>query len=101
MNNSLQYLVVISKTKFKEKFVKLLTENGGKGISTIYGKGSISSNVLIQSFGLDSDTKRLVLSCLISTENAKIILDILTQKYNFTKPNTGVAFTIPVEGLMF
>ncbi len=101
MNNNLQFLVIISKTKFKDKFTTLLTENGGKGLTTIYGNGSVSSNVLAQSFGLDNDVKRLVLQCLITTENAKHILQILTEKYNFNKPNTGIAFTIPVEGLMF
>ena len=101
MDNTLQYLVIISKTKFKDKFIKLLTENGGKGLTTIYGKGSVNAGVLAQSFGLDNDVKRLVLQCLITTENAKNILQILLKKYNFNKPNTGMAFTIPVEGLMF
>ena len=101
MNNNLQYLVIISKTKLKDKLMKLLTENGGKGLITMYGKGSVSSSVLAQSFGLDSDTKRLILQCLIMTENAKEVLQILIDKFNFNKPNSGIAFTIPVEGLMF
>lgn len=101
MDNKLQFLVIISKTKFKEKFSNLLIENGGKGLITIYGKGSVSSSVLAQSFGLDNDVKRLVLQCLITTENAKNVLQILTEKYHFDKPNTGIAYTIPVEGLMF
>ncbi len=101
MNSNLQYLVIISKTKLKDKFMKLLTENNGKGVITIYGKGSVSSNVLAQSFGLDSDTTRLILQCLITTESAKNVLQILIDKFNFNKPNSGIAFTIPVEGLMF
>ena len=101
MDNNLQYLVIISKTKLKDKFMKLLNENGGKGLNTIYGKGSVSSSVLMQSFGLDSDTKRLFLQCLISSENAKNVLQILVEKYNFNKPNSGIAFTIPVQGLVF
>ena len=109
MDNTLQHLVIISKTKLKDKFMKLLTENNGKGVITIYGKGSVSSNVLAQSFGLDSDTTRLILQCLITTESAKNVLQILIDKFNFNNEiklidiieenNTAYAVTEHIESL--
>ena len=101
MNNKLQYFVIITKPKIKEKCIKTLTENGGKGITSIYANGSVSSSILSQSFGFDSDTKRLLIYSLITTENAKNLIEIFNNEYDFNKPNTGIAFSIPVEGLMF
>ncbi len=100
MKNKLQYFVIITKPKIKDKCIKTITENGGKGITTIYANGSVSSSILSQSFGFDSDTKRLLIYSLITTENAEKLIDLFNNEYNFKKPNTGIAFTIPVEGLM-
>ena len=72
MDTNLQYFVIIGKTKLKDKFTELLAENGGKGIGNIYGKGSLSPSILAQSFGLDSDNKRVLVFCLVTKENAKI-----------------------------
>lgn len=101
MSNKLQYFVIITKPKIKDKCIKTLTENGGKGVTSIYANGSVKSNILSQTFGLDSDTKRLLIYSVITTENAQRLIDVFTNEFNFNKPNTGIAFTIPIEGLMF
>ncbi len=97
----LQNFVIVAKPKLKEKLSALLIENGAHSISTTYGHGSVSKSILAQAFGLDAEQKKVVISCLIKMENAKKIMDVLYNEYKFYKPNTGVAFTIPVEGLMF
>lgn len=97
----LQNLYIVAKPKLKDKLSKLLIDNGAHSISTIYGHGSVSKNILAQAFGLDAEQKKVILSCLIKEESAKTIIDILYSEYKFNKPNTGVAFTLPVEGLMF
>ena len=97
----LQNFVVVAKPKLKEKLSSLLIENGACSINTVYGHGSVSKSILAQAFGLDAEQKKVIISCLIKTESAKKIIDILYTEYNFNKPNSGVAFTMPVEGLMF
>ncbi len=97
----LQNLYVIAKPKLKEKLSKLLIDNGAHSINTIYGHGSVSKSILAQVFGIDAEQKKVIISCLMKTDNAKNIIDILYDEFNFNKPNTGVAFTLPVEGLMF
>ena len=97
----LQNLIIVAKPKLKEKISTLLIENGGHSINTVYGHGSVSKSILAQAFGLEAEQKKVIISCLIKTESAKNLIDILYTEYNFNKPNSGVAFTLPVDGLMF
>ena len=72
----LQNLYIISKPKLKTKLSKLLLENGAHSINTIYGHGSVGKNILAQAFGLDAEQKKVIISCLMKTDNAKNIIDI-------------------------
>ena len=83
--NGLQYFVIIGSTKLREKFSSLLIENGAHSINTIYGRGSVGKSILAQAFGLDSDQKKAIISCLIPTENAKKVIDVLYDEYKFNK----------------
>ncbi len=97
----LQNFVIVAKPKLKEKLSALLIENGAHYINTTYGHGSVSKSILAQAFGLDAEQKKVIISCLIKMENAKKIMTVLYNDFKFYKPNTGVAFTVPVEGLLF
>ena len=101
ITSELQYFVIIGNTKLREKFTNLLIENGGHSIDTIYGRGSVGKSILAQAFGLDADQKKAIISCLIPTENAKKVIDILYEEYKFSKANTGIAFSVPIQKLLF
>ena len=100
-NSKLQYFVLICNPKQKGKFFELLSDYGVKNITTVSAHGSVPQGVLAKAFGLESTDKKLMLSALIPTETAKEIIDILYNEFKFNKPNTGIAYTIPVEGLLF
>ncbi len=100
-NNTLQYFALICNPKQKEKFYSLLKEYGANAINTVSAKGSVTKSVLAQAFGLDATDKKLFMSSLLPTEKAEELIKVLYEKYNFQKPNTGIAYTIPVEGLLF
>lgn len=97
----LQYFVIICKQKKKDKFLKLLTEYDAHSIDTVYGKGSASCGALALALGLEGDCARAVISCLIPTPRAEELTAVLLSEYGFEKPNTGIAFSVPVEGLAF
>jgi len=99
--NSLQYFVIIAAQKKKDKFLSLLGEYGAKQIDTVYGHGSMSPSALAAAFGFDAEQGRVVISSLVKTEKAKELIDVLYKDYHFDKPNTGIAFSISVEGLVF
>ena len=97
----LQYFVIIAEQKKKNKFLTLLNDHGARGIETIYGHGSMSPSAIAAAFGLEAEQGKVLIACLIKSEDARELIDILYNDYNFKKPNTGIAFGIPVEGLAF
>ncbi len=99
--NALQYLVIIAEQKKKDKFLSLLGDHGARGIETVYGHGSMSPSAIAAAFGFEAEQGKVLITCLVKTENAKELIDILYNDYNFKKPNTGIAFTVSVEGMAF
>ena len=99
--NSLQYFVIIAEQKKKNKFLSLLCDHGAKGVEVVYGHGSMSPSAIAAAFGFEAEQGKVLISCLLKSEKARELLDILYHDYNFKKPNTGIAFGIPVEGLAF
>lgn len=95
------YFVIISEQKKKDKFLNLLLDNEAHAIDIVYGYGSLSTNPIAKAFGLDIESNKVIISCLIKVEQAKKLIDILYQEYHFNKPNTGIAFSILVECLSF
>ncbi|MBQ9162666.1 MAG: hypothetical protein IJX74_05260 [Clostridia bacterium] len=99
--SALQYLVIIAEQKKKNKFLTLLSEHGARGIETVYGHGSMSPSAIAAAFGFEAEQSKVLISCLVKSENARELINVLYTDYNFNKPNTGIAFCIPVEGLAF
>ena len=97
----LQYFVIIGSQKSKNKFLKILQENGAYGIETVYGRGSVNAGVLARAFGFKSEQEKVLITCLMDAENARKLINVLYEQYQFDQPNTGIAFGIPVEGLLF
>lgn len=101
ITSGLQYFVIIGSTKLREKFSAMLIENGAHSIDTVYGRGSVGKSIFAQAFGLDSEHKKVIISCLLPTENAKKVIGILYDEFHFNKANTGVAFGVPIQKLIF
>jgi len=97
----LQYFVIISDKKKKNKFLSLLSEQGGHEINVIYGKGSANASFWAQAFGLEVEEEKVFLSCVLPEEKAAPLMQLLYEEYDFKKRNTGIAFSIPIEGLIF
>lgn len=101
IQSKLQYLVIIAEKKKKDKFLKLIGDYGAKGINVVYGKGSMSPSAIASAFGFETGQHKVIITCLLKHEVAKEIIGVLYNDHKFSKPNTGIAFTIPVEGLAF
>ena len=105
--NSLQYFVLIADQKKKNKFISLLGNYGAHCIEVIYGHGSMTPNAVAAAFGFENnfsiggEIMKVVISCLVKYEDALKLTEILYSDYKFSKPNTGIAYSIPVEGLAF
>ena len=99
--NGLQYFVIIAEQKKKKKFLALLDEYDARVIEVVYAHGSMSPSAVAAAFGFESEQKKVMISCLLKNEKAKQLLDVLYTDYKFDKPNTGIAFSTPVEGIAF
>ncbi len=99
--NSLQYFVIVAKQKEKDTFLSLLDDYGAKVIEIVYGRGSMCPSVIATAFGFECEQNKVLISCLIKSEKAKQLIDVLYNEYNFSQPNTGIAFGVLVEGLAF
>lgn len=99
--NGLQYFVIIADQNKKKRFLALLDAYDARGIEVVYARGSMSPSAVAAAFGFESEQKKVMLSCLLKNEKAKRLLDVLYTEHQFDKPNTGIAFSVPVEGMAF
>lgn len=99
--NGLQYFVIIAEQKTKKSFMTLLDEYDARGIEVVYAHGSMSPSAVAAAFGFESVQNKVMISCLLKDEKAKELMRVLYDKYNFNKPNTGIAFSVSVEGMAF
>ena len=97
----IQYFVIIAEQKKKKKFLALLNDYGARAIETVYGHGSMSPSAIAAAFGFEAEQGKVMITCLLKNDCAKALINVLYQDYKFSKPNTGIAFSIPVEGMAF
>lgn len=97
----IRHLVLIVDQKKKDTFLTLLYEYGAHGVDLVYGHGSMSPHTIMAAFGFEVENHKAVISCLMKKEKAEKLIKLLYTEYRFDKPNTGIAYTIPVETLAF
>lgn len=95
------YIVIISERKKKDELLLFLSECGAKVIDTLYGKGSVKANLLMDMLGCLPEKQKAVITCLSSSQGTELIFNGLINKFSFDMPNTGVAYTVPVEKLLY
>jgi len=99
--NEIVLLTVIIDRKQKDKLIALLSEAGGQLINTIYGKGLVKAGYLREALGLVPEENRVIVACLLPSEESGPMLETLIGKFGLDRPHAGSAFTIPVEKLSF
>jgi hypothetical protein len=52
-------------------------------------------------FGFVPQENKVIIICLLSHDKADVVIDRLEKKFDFNKPNTGIAFTVDIDGLSF
>lgn len=99
-NNGLQYFVIIAEQKKKDKLLSLLGEHEAYFVETVYAHGSVAKkSAFASAFGFEIEQHKVLITCLLKNDDAKEVLKLLYNDYNFNKPNTGIAYSISVEGL--
>ena len=95
------HMVLIAGRKLQDRLLTMITDNGGHVINVFFGRGSAKSGFLMEMFGLVDEKNKVLITCLISETEADVIFDTLIAEFHFDRPNTGIAYTIPVEQLSY
>lgn len=95
------FFTLIAGRKQKDALLTALSASGLKLINTMYGKGTVQASYLQNVLGLVPEENKIILTGLMPRECADKVFDLLVRKFEFDKPNTGIAFTIPIEKLSF
>ena len=94
-------MTIIAGRKIKDPLLDALVAGEGKLINVEYGRGSTHVSSLSEMFGFTPENKKVVIICIMRKEASEKMLEVLAEDFNFNKPNTGIAFTIALEGLSF
>ncbi|WP_097015849.1 hypothetical protein [Anaerocolumna aminovalerica] len=95
----IDFLTLIAGRKYKDEILKLLLNSECHLIDVVYAKGSIQTGYFKDMLGLVPEEKKVLITCLIADNLSAKLLEQLVTKFNFDKPNTGVAFVVPVDKL--
>ena len=99
--SSIVWLVIIAGRNQKDDLLVKLSEMGGHLINTLYGKGSVRASFLEDMFGLVPEENKVVITSLVRTEKSREVIDTLIADFDFNAPNTGIAFTMPIDKVNF
>jgi hypothetical protein len=101
-NCHIVFLVLIAGRKQKDALLTLLSDIGARVANTVYGKGSVRANSsLLEAFGFVPEEHKVIITCLLPRDKGAATLETLVRKFAFDKPNTGIAFMVPVDGVSF
>ena len=94
-------LTVIIDRALRDSLITMLSEAGGQLINTIYGKGLVNADLLMEAFGLVPEKNRVIITCLLPSEESEPMIKTLVEEFGLGTLNAGAAFTVPVEKLSF
>ena len=97
----IKYMVLITERRQKDRLLTALSDKGCHVINIFYGKGAVKEGYLLDTFGLVSEENKVLISCLLSCREADAIMAMLETEFRFGEPNTGIAYTVPVEQLVY
>ncbi|MDI9518482.1 MAG: P-II family nitrogen regulator [Erysipelotrichaceae bacterium] len=94
-SSNIELIFVIVNKGIACKIVKESKKCGVKGATTTMGKGT-ASNKLLNYIGL-GDIRREIVLMVAPSDIANTAIDVLNKKFEFSKPNHGIAFTTTVS----
>lgn len=100
-SEDIQFFVVIADRKKKADLLQALRQVGCKVVLSFYAKGSANASAFMEAFGFAPEEEKVLITALLPGEKADAALGVLREQFHFDKPNTGIAFTIPVKGLSY
>ncbi|MDR0248230.1 MAG: hypothetical protein LBI44_00985 [Oscillospiraceae bacterium] len=95
------FLVLITGRGQKNAILSDLADLDIRIVNTVYGKGTVKADVLHDILGLVPEENKVIIVCVSRHFKIEAVLRLLVDKYNFDKPNKGIAFTMPIEKISY
>ena len=99
--DNIEYLFIITGRKQKDALLSRMCSIDNRIVNTIYGKGTVKSNYLLDMLGLFPEENKVILTSVLPKDKTEVIFDMLLKEFDFGNPNTGIAFTMPISGMSF
>ncbi len=93
------FWMIIAGRKKNDALLSALLEEGAHLTNTIYGRGTVEANYLQNVLGLVPEEHKAMIMCVLPDSKTDAVTEMLVEKFHFDQPNTGIAFTIPIEHL--
>ncbi len=105
MNNcapdNIVFMILVASRKQKDALLNEISKIDCRIINTIYGRGTVKANYLVEMLGFVPEENKVVITCMLPRERVEAIFTMLLNEFNFSRPNTGIAFTLPISGISF
>ncbi len=93
-----ELIYVIANDGQGSKIVKYAKQNGIRGGTIFLGKGTVKNSIL-QLLELNETRKEIVLMAA-DNSTASIVMEELNEKFDFRRPNHGIAFSTSVKSIV-
>ncbi len=93
----IDYVTLIAGRKKKDEILKFLLDSECHLIDVVYAKGSVKAGYFKDMLGLVPEEKKVMITCIVPSSKSSRLLEQLVTKFEFDKPNTGIAYVIPVD----
>lgn len=99
--DSIVFLTVIAGRKQEEALLTALLEAGMRLVSAVYGRGTVTANYLLNTFGLIAEEKKVIITCASTQSKVDAVLALLVNRFHFDQPNTGIAYTSHIDKVSY
>ena len=99
--SKISFLAIIAGRKRKDALLTALLDTGIHLINTVYCKGTVNASFLRNTFGFVPEKDKVIITCLSTGVKIDIVIKMLENRFEFNRPNTGIAFTVSVDKVSY
>lgn len=95
------FWMIIAGRKKNDALLTALLKEGAYLTNARYGRGTVEASYLENALGLVLEEQKTMIVCVLPDSKTDAIKEMLVEKFHFDQPNTGIAFTIPIDQLSY
>ncbi len=97
--DNIVFLIIVAGRHQRHALLDELLKMDCRIVNSLYGKGSVKAGHLVEMLGFVPEENKVVITCILPRDKADGVFELLLSDFAFGKPNTGIAFTIPITAI--